>query len=147
MFCTYGEFSRISIVVTILCIFFPHYLVAEQYIPFFCDFYQSSLCPLQSHKTSEQRNTICNSNNSDNHDNRKEPVLLSIAPDFNYSVQLPQNIFLNPFIKLKQRDADKLLFMMRGNGSLGSRHFKTSHSSSRRRNTDNASSEGEFIEV
>ena len=146
MFCTYGEFSRISIVLTILCIFFPHYLVAEQYIPFLCDFYQSSLCPMQSPKPASRGTPYVIPITATITTTEKNlsyfPLRLTSMTPSSYRKK-----FLNPFIKLKQRDADKLLFMMRGNGSLGSRHFKTSHSSSRRRNTDNASSEGEFIEV
>ena len=77
------------------------------------------------------------SNNSDNQDNKNVPVKLSIASHFTDAVKFLQVISLKPFITSIERDADQVLFKMRGNVSLVYCHHNTSHYSSRHRNDKN----------
>ena len=97
---------------------------------FFNTFYWSSLYPLKLFKTSEQRNTVCSSNNRDGHDNRNGPIQISIAYHFPDSFKFLQAISLKPSITPRERDAEQLLFTIRVNGSLGYRYHNTSHYSS-----------------
>ena len=115
---------------------------------FFCNFfYDSSLCLLQPHKNSKQRNTVWHFDNSDDHTNRNEPSPLSIATHILDAVQLQQENLPNSFITPIQRDAEQVLFTMRGNGSLGYQSHNTIHYPSHHHNDDYKSSEKEFLEV
>ena len=71
--------------------------------------------------------TVWRSDNRNKHDNINKPVLLSITP--------------------REREADKLLFMMWVDQSLIPWSLKNIHSSDHHRNDSDSSSEGEGMEV
>ena len=113
----------------------------------FCNFLKSSFFPLKSHKTIDQRITMWFYNNSNEHYINNKPVTISIVPHFPNVAQFPQDIYLEPFVTPRYRDTDRLLFMIRGNGSIGYRSCKTSHSSSYHRNDNDKISEEEGFEM
>ena len=87
------------------------------------------------------------SDKDDGHNNSNEPVPLSVAPHFPDAFQFPQNIYRRPFITQRERDAEQVLFTMRGHGSLGYWYNETIYSSYCHCNDNDESSEEELIEV
>ena len=85
--------------------------------------------------------------NSDNHDNRNKPIQLSSASHLPDDVNFPQVISPKPLITPRERDVEKVLFTIRGNGNLGYWSHKTIHYSSYRRNDDGESYGEGFIEA
>ena len=88
-----------------------------------------------------------NYDNRDDKNNINKHVQLYIAYHLSDAGKYPEVIYLNPFITPREWDAGKVLFLMRGYGSLGYQYRKKNHYSSRRRNGDDRSSEEEYIGV
>ena len=68
-----------KIVLIILSILFPHSVVVDYNIQFFCTFFKFSLGQLKYHKTRYQRITVWSSSGSNKYDNIDGPVQIYIT--------------------------------------------------------------------
>ena len=93
----------------------------------FSNFYWHSLCPLQSNKPNENSITVCHYDNSNKNNHSDKPVPLSITPIY--------------------QEAEKVLFTMWGDRSLGSWYCNTSHYSARNHIYIDEISEEEVMEM
>ena len=87
------------------------------------------------------------SDNSNEHDNINKPVQIYIASQLPKTVKLPQVVSLKPFVTRRKQDMEQVLFVVRGNGSLGYCSRKTSHYYYGHCNNDDESYEEEVIDV